>query len=221
MATHLDLEEQEQLDQFKHFWNRWGNLITGLITLVLLIYAGWNGWQYWQHRQASQAAALYDTFEKAVRDKDDALMVRSLLDLQDQFGRTTVAAHASLLAARVHVGKSELPEAEKAFQWVIDHASDPGFVALARLRNSALAIEQKDLPKALGFLQGQKPPAGFQALFEDRLGDIAMLMNKPDDAKPHFLAAWQAMEEKNEYRRLIEIKLAALGVNPNPAASKP
>ena len=137
MATHLDLEEQEQLDQFKHFWNRWGNLITGLITLVLFIYAGWNGWQYWQHRQASQAAALYDTFEKAVRDKDDALMVRSLLDLQDQFGRTTVAAHASLLAARVHVGKSQLPEAEKAFQWVIDHASDPGFVALARLRNSA------------------------------------------------------------------------------------
>jgi predicted negative regulator of RcsB-dependent stress response len=73
----------------------------------------------------------------------------------------------------------------------------------------------------LGFLQGQKPPAGFKALFEDRLGDIAMLMNKPDDAKPHFLAAWQAMEEKNEYRRLIEIKLAALGVNPSPAASKP
>jgi predicted negative regulator of RcsB-dependent stress response len=46
MATHLDLEEQEQLDQFKHFWNRWGNLITGLITAALLVYAAYNGWHY-------------------------------------------------------------------------------------------------------------------------------------------------------------------------------
>ena len=77
MATHLDLEEQEQLDQFKHFWSRWGNLITGLITVVLVIYASWNGWNYWQQRQATQAAVLYDTFEKSVRGKDDALMARS------------------------------------------------------------------------------------------------------------------------------------------------
>ena len=54
MATHLDLEEQEQLDQFKHFWARWGNLITGLVTAVLLVYASYNGWNYWQQRQATQ-----------------------------------------------------------------------------------------------------------------------------------------------------------------------
>ena len=36
MATqHLDLEEQEQLDQLKHFWNRWGNLITSAVLAVL------------------------------------------------------------------------------------------------------------------------------------------------------------------------------------------
>jgi predicted negative regulator of RcsB-dependent stress response len=28
MATHLDLEEQEQLDQLKSFWKQYGNLIT-------------------------------------------------------------------------------------------------------------------------------------------------------------------------------------------------
>ena len=35
MATHLDLEEQEQLDQLKHFWATYGNLIT--LTLVLAL----------------------------------------------------------------------------------------------------------------------------------------------------------------------------------------
>jgi predicted negative regulator of RcsB-dependent stress response len=35
MATHLDLEEQEQLDQLKHFWNQYGNLITWVLVIVL------------------------------------------------------------------------------------------------------------------------------------------------------------------------------------------
>lgn len=215
MATHLDLEEQEQLDQFKHFWSRWGNLITGLITVVLLIYASWNGWNYWQQRQATQAAVLYDTFEKAVRGKDDALMARSLADLQDQFARTTVTQQASLLAARIYVDRANLSEAEKTLRWVVELNKDPGFVALARLRLSGLEIERKNLPKAQEWVQGHKAPAGFQALFDDRLGDIAVLQKKNDDAKRHFLAAWKSMEEANEYRRLIEVKLAALGVNPS------
>jgi len=217
MATHLDLEEQEQLDKFKHFWSRWGNLITGLITVVLVVYASWNGWNYWQQRQAAQAAVLYDTFEKAVRGRDDALMARSLADLQDQFASTTVTQQASLLAARIYVDKANLPEAEKSLRWVVELNKEPGFVALARLRLSGLEIERKNLPKAQEWVQGQKAPAGFQALFDDRLGDIAMLQKKNDDAKRHFLAAWKGMEETNEYRRLIEVKLAALGVNASEA----
>ncbi|MSQ65036.1 MAG: tetratricopeptide repeat protein [Limnohabitans sp.] len=219
MSTHLDLEEQEQFDQFKHFWNRWGSLITGLLTVVLLIYAGWNGWNYWQQRQASQASLLYDTFEKAVREKDDALMARSLSDLQDQFTRSTVTQQAALLAARIYADKNQLLEVEKSLQWVISQDRDPGFVAVARLRLSALEIQRKNLDKAASLVQGQQPPAGFQPLFEDRLGDIAVLQKKTDDAKAHFLKAWQGMEETNDYRRLIEIKLAALGVNPKDSGS--
>ena len=36
MASHLDLEEQEQLEQLKAFWKRWGNLITWLLRLERL-----------------------------------------------------------------------------------------------------------------------------------------------------------------------------------------
>ena len=213
MATHLDLEEQEQLDQFKHFWSRWGNLITGLITAVLLTYAAYNGWNYWQQRQATQAAVLYDTFEKSARDADLALMGRSLADLQNQFGRTTYAQQAALLSARIYANKANLPEAEKSLQWVIDKGQEEGYVALARLRASALAMEQKNLDKAKTFLQGQKAPVGFQPLFDDRLGDIAVLQNKPEDAKTLYLSAFKGLEASNEYRRLVDYKLASLGVN--------
>ena len=219
MATHLDLEEQEQLDQFKHFWNRWGNLITGLVTAALLVYAAYNGWQYWQQRQASQAAVLYDTFEKAAREADLPLMTRALSDLQDQYSRTTYTQQAALLAARIHANKGNLPEAEKALQWQIDHGREEGYVALARLRLSALNMETKNLDKAKALIKGQTAPAGFQPLFDDRLGDIAVLQGQPEEAKALFLSAYQGMEAANEYRRIIDIKLATLGVTP-PATEK-
>jgi hypothetical protein len=213
MATHLDLEEQEQLDQIKSFWNQWGNLITSLVTLALLCYAGWNGWNYWQQRQATQAAVLFDTFENASKQADLALMARSLDDLQDQFPRVTLTAQASLLAAKTYFDKEKLPEAEKSLAWVVDHASDPAYVALARLRLSALAMERKDTAKARTWLEGKTAPPGFQPLFDDRLGDIALIEGKHDEAKTRLTSAFKGMDESTEYRRLIEVKLGTLGVD--------
>ena len=42
MATPLDLQEQEQLDDLKAFWRRHGNLITWTLVLALSGYALWN-----------------------------------------------------------------------------------------------------------------------------------------------------------------------------------
>ena len=39
MAKHLDLEEQEQLDQIKHFWSKYGNAITWVLIVVLGAFA--------------------------------------------------------------------------------------------------------------------------------------------------------------------------------------
>jgi predicted negative regulator of RcsB-dependent stress response len=70
MANHLDLEEQEQLDQLKHFWKQYGNLITWGLIAVLSVFAAWNGYQFWQRTQSAQAAAMYDEVEKVVRGGD-------------------------------------------------------------------------------------------------------------------------------------------------------
>ena len=70
MASHLDLEEQEQLDQLKAFWNQYGNLISWLLIAVLGAYAAWNGWNYYQREQGAKAGALYDEIEKAAQEVD-------------------------------------------------------------------------------------------------------------------------------------------------------
>ena len=213
MASHLDLEEQEQLDQIKSFWAQWGTLITGVVTLVLVCFAAWNGWNYWQQRQATQAAVLFDTFEEASKQGDLALLARSLSDLQDQFPRTTLTAQASLLAAKTYFDKEKFSEAEKPLAWVVDHASDQAYVALASLRLSALAIERKDMAKARSLVEGKTAPAGFQPLFDDRMGDIALIEGKHEEAKTRFTSAYKGMDESTEYRRLIEVKLGTLGVD--------
>ena len=66
MATHLDLEEQEQIDQLKHFWSRWGTPITGVLVVAFGGFAAWNGWQYWQKRQSVQAAGLEFAVDQAL-----------------------------------------------------------------------------------------------------------------------------------------------------------
>ena len=58
MASHLDLEEQEQLANFKHFWSQYGNLISWVLIAALTGLAAFNGWQYWQRKSAQEAAAL-------------------------------------------------------------------------------------------------------------------------------------------------------------------
>lgn len=217
--AHLDLEEQEQLDQLKHFWQQYGNLITWVLTAVLAAYAGWNGWQYWQRKQATQASALYDELERVARAGDLAKLDRVLGDMQEQFGATTAAQQAALLAAKTYVDAGKPEAAKAALARVADKAADEGYRAIARLRLAAVLIEGKAFDEALKQLSGSFP-AEFAALAADRRGDIYLAQGKKTEAAAEYLKAYQGLAQDVDYRRLVEVKLAALGV-PTPAEPVP
>jgi predicted negative regulator of RcsB-dependent stress response len=217
MAKQLDLEEQEQLDQIKHFWNEYGNLITWVLIAVLGTYAGWSGYQYWQRSQAAQASALYDELERLSAQGDPAKVQRAFTDMKDKFGSTAFAAQGGLLAARLQQDAGKLDEAKAALAWVADEASDPAYQAIARLRLAALLAQAKDYPAAMSRLDAEFP-AEFRALVADRKGDLLMLQDKPAEARAQYQVAWAGLDPRSEYRRLVEIKLTALGADPRPAA---
>ena len=89
-SRHLDLEEQEQLDQLKHLWKQYGDFITWVMIAVFGAIAAWNGWQYWQRSQAAQASALFDEVERAAQAGDTARVERAFGDI-----RTSSAAPCS------------------------------------------------------------------------------------------------------------------------------
>jgi predicted negative regulator of RcsB-dependent stress response len=211
MARHLDLEEQEQLDELKHFWNQWGNLITWFLIAVFGSFAAWNGWQYWQRQQAVQASVLYDEVERAAAGGDVARVEQAYKDIRDKYGRTSYAQQAALLAAGTLARNGKDDAARDALRWVAEDASDEGYQAIARLRLAAMLVESKAYDEALQQLAGL--PAAFEALAADRRGDIYSLQGKKDEAKAEYTKAWQGMPADGDYRALVEVKLTALGVD--------
>jgi predicted negative regulator of RcsB-dependent stress response len=220
MSKHLDLEEQEQLAELKHFWNEWGNLITWTLIVVFGAIAAWNGWNYWQRSQAAQGSALYDEVERAAVAGDTARVERAFSDIKDKFGRTAYAQQSGLLAAKVMADKGNNEGAKAALAWVAEKSSDEGYQAVARLRLAAIAVEAKAYDEALKQLSGEFPKE-FESLAADRRGDIYSLQGKKAEAKTEYLKAYKALEERSDYRRIVEVKLAALGVDTRDAAPAP
>ncbi len=213
MANHLDLEEQEQLDQLKHFWKQYGNAITWALIAVLSVFASWNFYQYWQRSQAVQAAAMFDEVERVVNAGDAAKIDRAFADMKDRFASTTFAQQAGLLVAKQYYSAGKVDAAKAALAWVADKSSDPGYQAIARLRLAGVLMEAKAYDEALKQLSGSFP-ASFEALVADRKGDLFLLQGNRAQAIAEYGKAYKSLEAGADYRRLVEIKLNSLGVDP-------
>ncbi len=217
MANHLDLEEQEQLDQLKHFWNTWGTLISSVLLVVAGSAAAWSGYQYWQGRQATQAAALFDAVDVAARSGDSSRIAQAFGDLKSKYAGTTQAGHAGLTLAKAMQDAGNASGAKDALVWVAEQSSDDGLKALAKLRLSSVLMEQKNYEEALKQVSGSFP-SEFAPVVADRMGDIFLLQDKRPDAIAEYTKAYKGFDGGTEYRRLVEIKLNALGVSPQGAA---
>ncbi len=216
MSSHLDLEEQEQLDELKHFWKQYGNAITWVLIAVMGSYVGWNGYQYWQRQQATKASALFDEVERTAASGDVAKLERSWGDMKERFPQTTYAAQSALLAAKVFQQNEKMEAAQSALKWASENAADEASAQLARIRLANLQAQQKSFDEALKTLSKPFTPA-FAGLAADVQGDIGVAQNKPAEAVKAYSDAWTQLADNAEYRRLVAAKLNALGVDPTLA----
>lgn len=211
MATHLDLEEQEQLAEIKHFWKTYGNLISWVLIVILGAYAAWNGYQYWQNSQSSKASALYDEVEKAVAANDLARVERGLADMKDKFGSTHFAHQAGLLAARSLYAQGKSDEAKAALRWVADNAPTAALKDVARLRLAALLWASKSFDDALQQLDAPFTPE-MSGLALDMRGDVLQAKGQSVQAIDAYQKALKLLAASTDYRRVVQAKLSALGV---------
>jgi predicted negative regulator of RcsB-dependent stress response len=213
MANHLDLEEQEQLDEIKHFWKQYGNAITWVLIAVLGAYAAWNGYQYWQRSQAAQAAAMFDEVEKVSREGDAEKIERAFNDMKSRFASTAYAPQAGLLVAKTLYDAGKVDGAKAALTWVAEKSADAGYASVGRLRLAGLLMDAKAYDEALKVLDTGMSEE-FIALQADRRGDILLAQGKKPEATAQYLKAFKAFDERADYRRLVLVKLNSLGVDP-------
>lgn len=218
MATHLDLEEQEQVDRLKAFWVQYGNLISTLLILVFGAIAAWNGWQWWQREQAAKAGAIYDEVDRAAVAGDAEKAARAFADLKERYPRTAFAQQGGLLAAKVQVDKGQADAAAATLAWVADNAVEDEYKTVARLRLSGILADAKKYDEALKQLDAADAKA-FEALVADRRGDILLAQGKRDEAIAAYRKAWDVMGKDVDYRRLLDAKLTALGAAPVEGAT--
>ena len=212
MATY-DLEQQEQLDQVKHLWAKYGNLITWTMILVLGAYAAFMGYQYWQNDRAVKAAGLFEELDRSAAMGDTQKASRAFNDLKNNYAGTTFSEQGALLTAKVQSTKGKDDQARASLSWEVEHGKNANLVAIARLRLAGLLLDAKQYDAALTQLKADMP-AEFQALMQDRLGDVLMAQGKKDEAVKAYEQAYKSMEPMLDYRRFVEGKLTALGHAP-------
>lgn len=213
-----DLEEQEQIANFKAFWDRFGNVISWVLILALGGYAAYNFWNSHQRTQSAEASALYDQLVMSLEANDNAKAQRYAGDIEGKFGGTAYAQMAGLAAAKAAFDASDLKTAQAQLQWVVDHGDDE-YKSVARLRLAGVQLDQKAYDDALKTLSGDILPQ-FAAEAADRKGDVLVAQNKLLDARTAYQAALDKMDANNPGRRLVEIKLEAIGGTVKPAADQ-
>jgi len=215
MATHLDLEEQEQIEQLKHFWNRWGRLISGALLAVLCVVGARMLYQQWRIHQAAQAEVLAQAVDMALTQNNAAQADQAFAQLRDQYPATVQTYQSALALAKAAVEGERLDDAKALLTWLADHG-DTGYRAIAKLRLSAVLQEQKQYDAALQALDGDIPEF-FAAAVADRRGDIYAAQGQRAQAIQQYQQAFASIAEAGFiYSQIIEVKLNALGAEPLP-----
>ncbi len=207
----LDLQEQEQLDAFKAWWKENGNRLLGMLLVVLVVVGGWRGWQYYQHQQSLEAATLYAGFMQQLASNDAKRVNDAATAVLDKYASSGYASRAALLAASVNEQAKDAALAKKQLQWVIDHTKEPGLKDVASLRLAAVLLDEKNLPEAMKLLEA-KHAASFDGLYADLRGDVLSAQGKVEEAKTAYKLAYEKIDDKSQYRNLIQMKMDALGV---------
>ncbi|MGB7183142.1 MAG: tetratricopeptide repeat protein [Burkholderiaceae bacterium] len=204
-----NFEEQEQLDDLKAWWNKYGTFLMTVVTIVAVAVAGWRVWQWYESKQAVAAATAYEVVREAAAKGDVSRIKLASESLLNDYGSTVFAPMAALTAARAYFEKKDLDAAAGALRWIIDNAKDSEFYDVARLRLSAVLLDQEKPDDGLALLQDNVPDA-FAGAFSDRRGDLLTAAGKKDEAKEAYKKALELLPPGSPQRRQIDLKLLSL-----------
>ena len=164
---------------------------------------------------------MYDELDKAAQAGDDRACRRHLQDLQ-----RALPAHRLHAAGRPARGQGAGRQgpgrggAAPRSTWVAENAGETEYRTHRPPAAGRPAARRRRSTTRRSSSSTAASGKEFEALVADRRGDVLLAQGKTDEAKAAYQQAWKAMDEKVDYRRLVEAKLTALGAAPAAEAPK-
>jgi predicted negative regulator of RcsB-dependent stress response len=149
--------------------------------------------------------------------RDHARLEQAFSDLKTKYPSTVQTSQAGLTVAKTLADAGNTEGAKDALAWVASRSGDVGLQAVAKLRLAGVLMDQKNYDEALKQLSSAGA-VEFDGAFADRRGDLYLLQDNRAQAIAEYTKAYKSFEEGVEYRRLVEIKLGALGASPQSSA---
>jgi len=206
--SRYSLEEQEQLASLKAFWSKYGSFILTVLILVFGAFALNNGWKWWQARQSNEAVVVYERLEAATREGNIELVGEIQKTLFEEHASSPYAQRGALIAAKAFFDQGKLEEAKASLKWASEKAKLDEYVATARLMLAGILIEQSEFDAAKSALSENYP--GFEGLFHDRLGDLALAQKDAATARKEYELALGTIQADSPWKQVIERKISAL-----------
>jgi len=205
----LDLEDQEQLDEFKAWWNKNGKLTITLVLSAIIAYAAWQGYEYMQHKKGVEASDLYQSMLQLDVTKMD-LVKEKATKLKADYQATPYAGRAAVFLAKGNFATDDLDGAKAELEWAIKNAQEAPIQAVASLQLATLHLEAKDYKGAEQLLAADIDQ-GYIGLKDALLGDVYLAQGKTDEAKKVYESALANLDAEGALRLMTQQKLDSLG----------
>ena len=205
----LDLEEQEQLDEFKVWWNKYGKLAINLVLAALVAYAAWQGYQYLQQKKSVEASTLYQNLLMTEPTKLGDIKTQSATLMQN-YAATPYAGRAAVLAAKQNFAANDSKSAKSQLEWAIANAKESSVKAIASLQLASILLAEKNYDGAQKVLSADIDK-GYVGLKDNLQGDVFLAQGKQAEAKKSFETALPNLDENGRLYQFTKQKLEALG----------
>lgn len=210
--------EEEQLAALKRWWKKNGNSLLIGVGLAIAVTFGWQAWQDRQKSSGEAASELYFNLVEAVTQNNTeqtSTVMHLAGQLQDEFGSTTYAQYAALLAAKQAMIANDLGTAEQQLRWAVEHSATGGSLhLLANLRLARVIAAKRgteNLEAALALIE--KIDAGaHKASYEEIKGDFYLALGRNDEARNAYQIAVDSLKDEADTRLILNMKLNDLAV---------
>jgi len=205
----LDLEEQEQLDEFRAWWKKNGKLATNLVFAALLAYVAWQGYQFFQQKKAVEASELFQSLVQLDASKISDIKKQSA-NLIENYSGTPYAGRAAIFAAKNNFAANDSKSAKSQLEWAVSNAKEDAVRAIASLQLASILLEEKDFDGAQKVLAAELDK-GYEGLKSDLQGDIYLAQGKQTEAKKAYENALMNLDAGGRMHQFTQQKLESLG----------